>query len=369
MNKTKISAKKFRFFAFQAIIIYIIVEVLCSVAIYTKYIPANLPSFSSDLFKDVIVADVNEHWGNWHPYREAVLKRGDCIDMVMKYNSIGARDKERSELGDSNRVVFLGDSYIEGYGVKEEARLSNLLEKETGREMLNFGCSGLGFVQEYLVYEHLAKKYSHNTVLLGLMPGNDFVDSDLAQQKEANMGHYKPYFTGNYPDCTLTHWVEKLEDSPYAASKIKGWKRKTVRIFKSFTFWFNIFYYFQYLKPEIDANNAQYSGFYDFTPTQLESLKCSLQALKNSAKNKYLIVFSIPNEIDFQYYKAKGESPLQRELTTFCEEIGIKYIDLLSLWYKEKQEKVKDLYIPCDGHWAEKANVKAAKTLLPLFQK
>jgi hypothetical protein len=72
-----------------------------------------------------------------------------CLEMDNLYNSYGARDKENKNICDTNRVILLGDSFVEGFGVKENGRFSNLLEKETGKEMMNFSCNSSAITVSY----------------------------------------------------------------------------------------------------------------------------------------------------------------------------------------------------------------------------
>src|SRR5262245_62400166 len=83
--------------------------------------------------------------------------------MTYRSNSYGARDVERTLTSDRPRVLVLGDSMTEGLGVALEQRFTNLLERETGIEHLNFATSGdFGTTQYYLLYKTLASKFSHS---------------------------------------------------------------------------------------------------------------------------------------------------------------------------------------------------------------
>ncbi|HCU24021.1 MAG TPA: hypothetical protein DF383_03310, partial [Deltaproteobacteria bacterium] len=89
--------------------------------------------------------------------------------------SFGMRDKDRTLISKQSRTVMLGDSFIEGYGIPEGKRISDLLEKWRGTEHLNFGTAGdFGPTQYYLLYKNLAKKFSHDEIIIALYPRNDF---------------------------------------------------------------------------------------------------------------------------------------------------------------------------------------------------
>jgi hypothetical protein len=64
------------------------------------------------------------------------------FDVVRRSNSYGARDIERSPRSTTPRAVVLGDSFVEGIGVELGERVTDLLEKGSGAEYLNFGTAG-----------------------------------------------------------------------------------------------------------------------------------------------------------------------------------------------------------------------------------
>jgi hypothetical protein len=113
-------------------------------------------------------------------------------------NSYGARDIERSlDAKGRKRVIFLGDSMVEGHGVQLEKRLTNVLEGELNIEHLNFGTGGnFGTTQYYLLYKTLGSKFEHHAVIIGILPTNDFLDDDYNYGQKAHRNRYRPYFIG-----------------------------------------------------------------------------------------------------------------------------------------------------------------------------
>ena len=112
--------------------------------------------------------DINPAFGIWHRPNSRYLHQGGCFSVEYTTNSYGARDVERSLHSTQPRTIMLGDSFIEGYCQSNKARLSNLLEKRTGREHLNFGASG-GFspLQYALVYRTMAANFDHKSCVGG----------------------------------------------------------------------------------------------------------------------------------------------------------------------------------------------------------
>jgi len=137
-------------------------------------------------------------WGAWGVPNTISHKTAGCFDVIYHFNSVGARDKERSLQG-IDRWVFLGDSFVEGFGISKQERISDLLEHSTGREMLNFGASGnFGSLHYKILYRELASKHQHKGIVVGLLPDNDFVDNDpdwwSENRSQKHWLRYRPYY-------------------------------------------------------------------------------------------------------------------------------------------------------------------------------
>lgn len=123
-----------------------------------------------------------------------VEKRGEfwSASEPGRTNSHGWRDKERTlhKPPGVRRLAALGDSFTFGQGVDAAMRFTELVEEATGWEVLNFGACGYGTDQELLVYEHVARRFAPDAVLLTVFLGNDLDDIRLERQS----GWGKPWF-------------------------------------------------------------------------------------------------------------------------------------------------------------------------------
>lgn len=71
------------------------------------------------------------------------------------------------------RVLLFGDSYTAGDGVSNTHRYSDVLESLLPNlEVFNFGLSGTGTDQQYLVFREVAKDIEHDLIVVGLMVEN-----------------------------------------------------------------------------------------------------------------------------------------------------------------------------------------------------
>ena len=119
----------------------------------------------------------------------------------VRANDEGMRD--RNHLLDKPagvyRIAVLGDSYAEARQVEREQAFWALLPEELAAcgfqkgkriEALNFGVSGYGTAQEYLMLQTNAIRYRPDLVLLQFTNGNDVRNNSFALEPEK----YRPFF-------------------------------------------------------------------------------------------------------------------------------------------------------------------------------
>ena len=105
-------------------------------------------------------------------------------DKIRPYiNSFGMFDKERNidKKEGVFRIAIIGDSFINGIHVGLSNRVNDLIEKQGGGilEVLNFGISSVGTVQELFIYRNKVKKFKPDLVILGFFIGNDVQNNFL----------------------------------------------------------------------------------------------------------------------------------------------------------------------------------------------
>ncbi|MEO6489876.1 MAG: hypothetical protein ABIO04_08065 [Ferruginibacter sp.] len=365
---------KIKKIAIVAIVTYLLIELTCFIFIEYKFKGAHLPRFifQYDYKKyDFTIAEIEPVWGTWH-YKESYTEKKQCFESAYHINSFGARDKERKMIADTNRTIFLGDSFIEGYGLNESERLTNQLESLSNREVLNFGCGYFTPTHEYLLYKELAHKFSHNTIIVGILPFNDMVESDTSFHEKDGFVHYQPYFQGTAPDYHLMYRENNISKSTFNKEGYYKIQNTTMarftRVFKECSYWYNLYQFIKANRPVINENKEPYSGYYDCTGAQLSKLYFILNKLKEAAEGKRLIVVAIPVYNDLEKFAADPSPVFTMKMDSFCTSSKIEYIDLLPIFSK----KVKDprqLYLDCDGHWNKAANKIAAEIILSLPDK
>jgi len=138
----------------------------------------------------------------------------------VRISSAGLRDREHSieKPKDVYRLAVLGDSYSEAMQVDVKDAFWSVLEDKLTRcayqpgkriEVINFGVSGFGTAQEYLMLESAAMRYRPDLVLLQFMNGNDVTDNSIALNAE----RMRPYFL-------LDRRRELVLDASFAATEV-----------------------------------------------------------------------------------------------------------------------------------------------------
>lgn len=119
----------------------------------------------------------------------------------VRVNDQGRRDRETTLHKPEGvyRIAVLGDSYSEAMQVEREQAYWALLPERLSAcgfapgkkiEVLNFGVSGYGTAQEYIVLESQAIRYRPDLVLLQFTNGNDVGNNSFAIDSEKNRPFY-----------------------------------------------------------------------------------------------------------------------------------------------------------------------------------
>jgi len=119
-------------------------------------------------------------------------------------NSIGMRGPR--EFGEARvsgvpRLVVVGDSYVEAFGMSEPDTFHAVLAHDylPGWEVLNLGVSGYGVDQAVRRYEKLGARYRPDVAVLG------FFIHDYFRNEDRFRSYAKPYFTLERDDRLALH--------------------------------------------------------------------------------------------------------------------------------------------------------------------
>jgi hypothetical protein len=276
-------------------------------------------------------------------------------------NSYGARDRERSRKSEATRrVVVLGDSYVEGLDVAEDARMTNLLESATGIEHLNFGTGGVfGTVQELVLYRTFASSFDHSDVMLFTLPLNDFHDNDprwspakrFRPYLRKGVKGYELYYTVNFADReqpVLSTYARVLNLASNNVALINVARHLRLRGFAH------------------GVNSAASYDLYD--NDDLDVIAESYRQLAASSNGRRVFVFLIPFITDLQKYDRMGyHFPLVDALKNRIRAVpNIGVVDLLpdfAAVAAQHRTSFRQFFLPCDWHWSPLGNAVAAEAV------
>jgi hypothetical protein len=310
---------------------------------------------------DLLWDGEDPRFGVWHHPNAQAMLASDCFQVGYRTNSVGARDVERSLEAEAPRIVVLGDSFAEGWGVRPRERFSNRLEQSTGLEHLNFGMAHFGPYQAALAYRELASRYAHTGVILALVPVNDFVDLDFESAKGATAyeHRYRPYLVRDgagfrrydHREPALARWLRRHTWLHAAADRaLVLWRRRL----------FGASAYGAYDAP------PGFSWFYDFSKAQIALLEASLEQIAQAAGERRLAIVLIPSRSDLERYERDGPDPLSARLAEFASRRGARIVNLLPPLHAAARgtlERFKRYELPCDYHWNADAHALAARLI------
>ena len=304
--------------------------------------------------------DINSLYGSWHLPNTTFRHKKSCFDVIYKFNSIGARDKEFDQNG-LNRIFLLGDSYAEGYGNNFEDTFDNFLEKKTGFEVLNFATSGyFGTTQERILYEYFQDKYEHDIVLQIITVANDFEDDsyDFNMKYKPTMNRYRPYLIKNNESYKLIYHGFLQDQSQNILTQIK-------KFLSNFTYTYNLAKYLKSIvttKEKLVNSKTSKNYYIEYDQEIFDIFKYNFDLINKIAKknNRSYVIVLVP---DFYHLKQNLDvktTKLNKELSKFSNENEIIFLDI--------QEEIKNYQIDiqklfytndlneCDAHINEYGN-------------
>lgn len=335
--------------------------------------------------KPLFWGDFSRQTGRWRATRAThslLTCTGDSV--FRQSNSVGASDRERSrQAGNSGkkRVIILGDSFMEGSLVNYDDRVSNRLEAATNREHLNFAINGSSPINYYLVYKNIAKQFEHDVVLVGLLPANDLQDYTLSEAYTlVEWPIYRPYWHGQYPDYTLRYSLANIDQSISRNNRTPAKLLRTVdsvyrqlpvvdRVKTDLLLNSGLYKVLQKLAGRVAVTNGSMTRYEQFSETEFNYVRYSLEQVVNEAKGKKIVFVSIPILNDIEAIRNGHTNQLDRRLQQFCDQRGVLFVPLLPEFLKYRGN-VAELYVPCDGHWSEKGEQFVSDVLLrnPAYQ-
>jgi hypothetical protein len=323
------------------------------------------------------MGDVHPQIGRWRIPNtgDSINRCGDDKSIKLISNNVGARDTKR-DYSKGKNIAILGDSFMEGYLINTQDRLSDLLESHSSIPHFNFTVNQANPIHYYLIYKNLIKnKVNHEAVIVGIFPSNDFVSfKPINNASFFNLPTFRPYTTYNlnekkyelkYSLPNINYSVESFsyhKDSSYMIQSRKY-------LYSTYSIWQKLFLEFttnSYLYNVLSSwgQKAAAERFYKnyvsnfskklYNTPDTRDFEQGLIWLSNEIGQKEIILLLIPDIHDINYFKKGNQNILAAEIKKLLPQNNVKIIDFLPHFASLKEPQ--NSYINCDGHWNETGN-------------
>jgi lysophospholipase L1-like esterase len=337
------------------------VELVLQAAVRLGFADLDLPSYSLAQAQP-FWQEVNADFGVWHPANARYRHRRSCFDLIYTSNAYGMRDRDVAMASPARRVVVLGDSFVEGWGVDGGRRFTEQLNSLTGIDHLNFGVAGdFGPTQASVLYKTLAAKFDHRAVIFTILPENDFLDDMPFPQRLRQGARHRPYLIGRYPDYRLQYPA-----GGWSPDRHRSWFFKNV--LREFWLTFRAGDHAVQLVQQLIAYwqkkgdfDPLHSFYFDYTQEDFDRLRYAIEQIKATAGDRPVLIVSIPVMMDYWRAASAGTTPpLTRQLSELSARLGIAYIDLLQHMNGTDRERY---FLACDPHWSDLGHRRAAEVM------
>lgn len=298
-----------------------------------------------------------------------------------RINGEGLRDRELAAapaLG-VQRLLCFGDSFVEGWGVGQEERVSEGLQRRlAGVEVVNFGVAGYGTDQEWLLFEQQGRHYRPDWVVV-FFYGNDLWNNAARQGIGAERG-FKPFFQVDPAGRLQLQGVPVQKTAFWEEGAVPGPWRLGAYLQQHLHIWAVVR---KGLAPEIPVQQQQryYQGLYGAGEEGAEQWALTgrlLDAFARSAEGagaRLLLVY-VPAllQVEEEDWKMKrelhglaGEYDLhkpQRQLQRLAQTNDIPFLDLHPAFALEGRSRT--LYFR-DSHWNPAGHELASQALAEWF--
>lgn len=272
-------------------------------------------------------ADRDSLVGVWHKPNDSWMQVGPCFSTLMTSNQFGARDNNWDTKTNGN--LFLGSSFIEGFGINYGKRLSEQFENLTGKEVYNAGMGGdFGPVQYYMTLKKLKPQIKFDTCFVFFVLPTD--DSLTYTRDE---GRYRPYLSDSGITYTTSH--AKFPE-------VKSTGQKIMQFFYQHSYSYHLYSYFKtrnYLKSSLLLGNKEVKK------PDYPHVKKMINMFCQDYPDVFFYFVFIPTLSD-----EGAPSGIQAHP-------NMKVVDL------SKSLNHKSDYLVCNSHWNEAGHKKLAQAL------
>lgn len=353
--------------------------------IYLRNFYPQITYYKADLFSFRCFKEGSEDWIELTPNKTCVLKSeaGLFDDVEVRINSLGLRGREvkMKKPENTKRILFIGDSFIMGWGVKEEntvseqtAQILNSMNLKTASESLNAGVAARGVSDYYLVLKNTGMELDPDIVVTGFYLGNDVIQQDEFVYTKADSSGL-PLSSRSRASFVDISGQIRLRKIPYQYSI------PYLRESQLFIFFASRLLNTSSIYTTRDSVPLQVCQFKEWCKdlnrekAEVKKLFIAMKKITDNRKTKFLIAL-IPakfqiyggSEIEFNMpvlFPQEKDYP-EREWSDFFSENNIDYIDLLPDFLDKKDIQT---YYHLDEHWNNTGHHIAAEAISKKLEK
>ncbi len=312
------------------------------------------------------------------PNSNCIIKTSE-FEIKNRINNLGFRGEhlEIDKAKEIKRIAFIGDSYILGWGVKENESFAELLGNKllsTGinAEIINAGVPGVGVDYYYLTLKNKIIPLKPDVVMIGIYLANDLSDFNYFQWTVSDKE--LPVKIDSLLEFVDTDNTRRLKALP---SRYKWPVLRNSHLFIFFTnFLFGEIGKIFEINPHSSGTNCLVKHNCHELDSQIEKFKKIILEMQNLAQeNKFsLEVILIPWEAQLPRNLTRrsefnvivpdqNRHIINNTMDQFFEDNNINYIDLLNSF--ESYSGPDQVFYPIDKHWTKAGHQIAAEAILP----
>lgn len=280
-------------------------------------------------------------------------------------NSDGMRDEEFHIQAGKKNIAVLGDSFVWGIGVAYNERFTEVIEKINPYvNVLNFGVSGYGQLQEYIQLDRVLK-HDVDGVILSICMANDILDNIHNerygyQKPYAILSASKPGFSiEGYPLKNNKRFNKYLDGNYHVGTGIemlisKALTSKVLPVIKenNSSLLTDIDLYSK--KENLDNNKKKrLSDAYEITEKIILEIRNEIKIRKPNATFSVLLA---PSKFETGLIKVEESKQLRDFFVDILERNNISFVDGTNII------ESNDYWI-YDGHWNQRGHNKIAKLI------
>lgn len=273
-----------------------------------------------------------------------------------------------TESKDKDRVIILGDSYVEALQVPFNKSFAEVLERGLGSkwEVYRLGISGAPLSHYLWMLKKEALKYKPDIVVVNL------VHNDFSESWQAQGGEYSSSFM-KYKIGKDSNEIVDLAPTPYQPSQLSF--IRTLAWYRFITYRFQV-YPSVIFRKLLDREKGQRIANVNIDELKVKravNKRVFLHSLRQFKKLSEKFSFRLVMQIDGvrQLIEAQSENSLGEEalwlnqmVMESCESEKVECVNLHTIFEQDYKENQKSFQFGSDAHWNQHAHTLVADSLI-----